>query len=191
MRIVSGEWGGRTLLAPRGDAVRPTQDRVRQILFDILGRRVIGAAVLDLYAGTGALGLEALSRGATSVVFVESSARARAALEANRQALGAGARTRLLAMSVAGALTKLESEGRRFDWILADPPYDLGEDIRLIERLGREGDLLIAPDGGVVIETRRESALTEAVGRLERVRVRPAGGTMLHFFERRALEVAR
>lgn len=191
MRIVSGEWGGRTLQAPRGDAVRPTQDRVRQILFDILGRRVIGTTVLDLYAGTGALGFEALSRGAASVVFVESSARARAALEANRQALGAADRSRVLAMSVASALSKLESEGRRFDWILADPPYDLGEETRLIERLGRDGQEIVAPDGGVVIETRRESAMAEAVGRLERVRVRPAGGTMLHFFERRALEVAR
>lgn len=191
MRIVSGEWGGRTLQAPRGDAVRPTQDRVRQILFDILGRRVVRSAVLDLYAGTGALGFEALSRGAASVVFVESSARARAALEANRQALGAPDRSRVLAMSVTSALSKLESEGRRFDWILADPPYDLGEEARLIERLGRDGQELLAPEGGVVIETRRESALAEAVGRLERVRIRPAGGTMLHFFERRTLEVAR
>ena len=94
MRIVAGRWGGRRLTTPRGTAVRPTADRVREALFSILGGAVEGARVLDLFAGSGALGLEALSRGAAEATFVDSSAASVAAVRANLEAVGGEAEVR-------------------------------------------------------------------------------------------------
>ena len=94
MRIVAGRWGGRRLTTPRGAAVRPTADRVREALFSILGGAVEGARVLDLFAGSGALGLEALSRGAAEATFVDSAAAAVGAVNANLVALGGDAEVR-------------------------------------------------------------------------------------------------
>jgi 16S rRNA (guanine966-N2)-methyltransferase len=121
MRIVAGAWRGRTLVAPPGQATRPTADRVRQALFDTLmhaewgGRAVIdGAVVLDVFAGTGALGLEALSRGAASACFIESDARALRALRANIAACKAAHRTEILAVDVLSAPGRvLEAEARQ------------------------------------------------------------------------------
>ena len=103
MRIIGGEWGGRRLHAPKS-GVRPTADRVRQTLFDILGAGVSEGTVLDLYAGTGALGLEALSRGASSAIFVEASRSVRLVLERNLQELQAGPRARVIGLPVRRAL---------------------------------------------------------------------------------------
>ena len=129
MRIVAGEWRGRTLIAPSGTETRPTADRVRQALFDILmhaswaGRPLIeGATVLDVFAGTGALGLEALSRGAAKAVFVERSRPALAALRANIAACRAEDRCAVLPI---GALTV--PEGEKADIVFLDPPY--GQDL--------------------------------------------------------------
>ena len=121
MRITGGIYRSRALKAPKGSLTRPTSDRVREALFSILGPRAGAGSVLDLYAGTGALGLEALSRGASSVVFVERSKEALAALHANVESLGAQTRVRVLAASVERAAVRLERE--RFDLVFADPPY--------------------------------------------------------------------
>src|SRR3712207_4689268 len=94
MRVIAGRWGGRRLQAPPGDATRPTSDRVREALFSVLGTRVDGAHVLDLFAGSGALGIEALSRGAAAATFVDSAPAAIRALKANLDALGADAEVR-------------------------------------------------------------------------------------------------
>ena len=123
MRIVGGRWRGRRLEAPSGRDHRPTQERVREALFDALGERVPGARVVDLYAGSGALGLEALSRGAAETVFVERSVAALRALRANVRALAAADRARIVAGDVCAFL-----EGRlgiecEVDLLLADPPY--------------------------------------------------------------------
>jgi 16S rRNA (guanine966-N2)-methyltransferase len=127
MRIVAGEWGGRRIEAPKGRETRPTSDRVREALFgslgSLLGPALAGARVLDAFAGTGALGLEALSRGASAATFVESDRAARAALTANATALAAGARANI----VAGDAFKLAPlgglPGGPFGLILLDPPY--------------------------------------------------------------------
>ncbi len=130
MRIVAGRWGGRRLITPRGDAVRPTADRVREALFSILGEFVQGARVLDLFAGSGALGLEALSRGAAEATFVDSAAASVGAVRANLEALGGEAEVRRAdAVRFLGAA---KGETRQYDLVLLDPPY------RLAERLGRE-----------------------------------------------------
>ncbi|MGD0432829.1 MAG: 16S rRNA (guanine(966)-N(2))-methyltransferase RsmD [Acetobacteraceae bacterium] len=154
MRIVAGEWRGRTLTAPPGTETRPTADRVRQALFDMLmhapwaGRSAIeGAAVLDCFAGTGALGLEALSRGAARAVFVERSRPALASLRANIAACRAADRCEVLS---ADALTV--PVGQRADIVFLDPPY--GQDLvprvlarlRSVERAGT-GSLIIAETG--------------------------------------------
>lgn len=122
MRVIAGHLGGRRLAAPRGLATRPTTDRVREALFSILGD-VTGTAVLDLFAGTGALGIEALSRGAASAVFVESARPALSALRANLTDLGLVHVSRVITEPVARAVRGLPREDH-FDLVFADPPYD-------------------------------------------------------------------
>lgn len=156
MRIIAGQWRGRTLSAPRGMAVRPTADRVREAIFDILGDRVAGATVLDLFAGTGALGLEALSRGAREAVFVESDPVAFATLRRNIAALGArGAET--FPMDYRQAIRRLRAAGRRFDLILLDPPYGKGLSAGAAGELSRAG--LITPASSVIVEEARRAPL--------------------------------
>jgi 16S rRNA (guanine966-N2)-methyltransferase len=119
MRVVAGEFRGRRLQAPRGRSTRPTADRVREALFSMLGD-VSGARVLDLYAGSGALGIEALSRGAASAVFVERDAAAVAAIRRNLETVGAGAAD----VRRQDVLRFLAAATGRFDLVFADPPYD-------------------------------------------------------------------
>jgi len=123
MRITGGEYLNRTLAAPRGAATRPTSDKVRQALFNILGERTAGSRFLDLFAGSGAVGLEALSRGAGSAVFVEKSRPALDALRANLRALGAEGRSEIIPRDFRAALKRLEETGDPFDLVFADPPY--------------------------------------------------------------------
>jgi 16S rRNA (guanine(966)-N(2))-methyltransferase RsmD len=155
VRIVAGRWGGRRLTTPRGDAVRPTADRVREALFSILGGFVQDARVLDLFAGSGALGLEALSRGAAAATFVDSAAASVAAVRANLEALGGEAEVRR-----GDALRFLQTasgETRQYDLVLLDPPY------RLAERLGRELSetlpAVLAPSALVICESDRRAPL--------------------------------
>ncbi|GAB4365670.1 MAG: 16S rRNA (guanine(966)-N(2))-methyltransferase RsmD [Deltaproteobacteria bacterium] len=125
MRIIAGKWRGRVLRAPKGRAVRPTADRVRESIFGILGNRVEGVAVLDLFAGTGALGLEALSRGALSAVLVEADPVACEVIRKNVESLSAGG-AEILRMDYRRALRRLQSRGRRFGLLFLDPPYRAG-----------------------------------------------------------------
>jgi 16S rRNA (guanine966-N2)-methyltransferase len=131
MRIVAGEWRGRRIKAPSGDRVRPTADRVREAWMSIVQPRLPGARVLDLFAGSGALGLEALSRGAASAVFVEIAPASLRALGDNIDALGAG---QVATVRRADALKFAESLPRHaFDVAFADPPYGHGAAARLAE----------------------------------------------------------
>jgi 16S rRNA (guanine966-N2)-methyltransferase len=138
MRIVAGEFGSRRLQAPAGRATRPSSDRLRGSLFAALGD-VSGASCLDLFAGSGALGLEALSRGAATCDFVERDRAALAALRANIEALGVSSRARVLAGDVRAALGRLAREGRRYDLVLIDPPY------RLVQALTGDLDRSLQP----------------------------------------------
>lgn len=125
MRIVAGKWGGRALRVPRGLAVRPTGERVREAIFAILGDRVAGAKVLDLFAGTGAMAIEALSRGACGAVLVESSAPAVEALKANLAAVGAE-QVVCLGMDYRRAIRQLAARRETFSIAFLDPPYGKG-----------------------------------------------------------------
>ena len=149
MRIVAGKWRGRSLRAPRGLAVRPTSDRVREAIFDILGERVDGTAVLDLFAGSGAMGLEALSRGASQAVFVESDPTAYGFLQKNIESLGAGEAEGHL-LDYRQALRHLRARSIRFGLVFLDPPYGKGLAADSAAGLSRAG--LLQPECTVVVE---------------------------------------
>jgi 16S rRNA (guanine966-N2)-methyltransferase len=152
--VIAGRYGGRVLRAPRGAATRPTADRVREALFSILGD-LGGARVLDLYAGSGALGIEALSRGAASAVLVDRSASAARVIRANLDALGASAEVRRGDAEV--HLRNARDEGHFYDLVFVDPPYrDAGG---LGSRLTAALVPVLAPGARVVGESDRRSAL--------------------------------
>jgi 16S rRNA (guanine966-N2)-methyltransferase len=151
MRVVAGAFKGRRLVAPRGQLTRPTADRVREALFSMLGD-VEGARVLDLYAGSGALGIEALSRGAAAATFVERDARAVAAIERNLAAVGVEAE--LIRDDAVRFMARSEGE---FDLVFCDPPYDSATAVAgtLTERL----PALTAPDARIVTESDKRNPL--------------------------------
>ena len=155
MRVVAGRFGGRRLQAPPGGATRPTSDRVREALFSILGDAVAGARVLDLFAGSGALGIEALSRGAASATFVERAPPALHALRANLAALAIDAEVH--AVDARRFLRAASDAGRQYDLVLLDPPY------RQSARLGPELSKALvgvpAPGALVVTESDRRAPL--------------------------------
>jgi len=125
VRITGGEWRSRRLKGPgRNTKFRPTPDALRERVFAVLGDRVVGARVLDLYAGTGAVGFEALSRGAAEVTFVERHRSAALLIESNRDALGARDRVRLVRRSAARAVADLATEKQIFHIVWADPPFE-------------------------------------------------------------------
>lgn len=149
MRIVAGKWGGRTIRAPRGTSVRPTTDRVREAVFAILGEDVKGSVVLDLFAGTGAMAIESLSRGAAGAVLVESSPIALTALRTNLATLEAEGAL-CLPLDYREAVRRLSAKGRTFDLVFLDPPYGKGLVGRSAELLSRAG--ILAPGAVVVVE---------------------------------------
>ena len=132
MRIVAGEWRGRTINAPAGASVRPTADRVREAWMSIVQLELPGARVLDLFAGSGALGLEALSRGAAHAAFVEMAAKSLATLAKNIEALGAGDRAEVHRGDALRFIERLAPDA--YDMAFADPPYGLGLSIRVAQR---------------------------------------------------------
>ncbi len=154
MRVVAGRFGGRRLSAPPGRGTRPTSDRVREALFSILGP-LDGARALDLYAGSGALGIEALSRGAAEAVFVERDARAADVLRANLEALGAEAELRRV--DVLAALREARKRGETYDLVLCDPPYRLAPGLG--RSLGEALAPLLAAGARVVTESDRRAPL--------------------------------
>jgi 16S rRNA (guanine(966)-N(2))-methyltransferase RsmD len=151
VRIVGGAARGRPLRAVPGKSTRPTADRVRQSLFDLLGQRMDGLAVLDLYAGTGALALEALSRGAASAVLVESDARACGVIFHNVEALGFAEKCRVVRGQLPEALARLR--GAKFDLVFSDPPYALRAAQPTLD--GLSTNHLLAPGARVVLEMDR------------------------------------
>lgn len=160
MRIISGEWRGRKLVAPAGQTTRPTADRTRETLFSMLNSRLGGFAdlkVADLYAGSGALGYEALSRGAAEAVFVETDRGAVKAIEANTASLGASGRTSIRALSAANL-----PSGQSFDLIFADPPYAPGSGTAAVETVAKAGWL--CHGGWMAVETHKGDAVAAPAG---------------------------
>jgi 16S rRNA (guanine966-N2)-methyltransferase len=182
MRVTAGAERGRKLRAPRGSRTRPTGAKVREAVFNILGP-LSPDAVLDLYAGTGALGIEALSRGAGRAVFVERDGRALAALQRNLREFDLTGRARIMDSSVAVALQRLSDEKhQKFSWVFVDPPYAAGQ-VEPVLALLSGGQLL---DNGavVIVEHDRRHQPPERVGALELVDRRFYGDTGLSFYRR-------
>ena len=163
MRVIAGAYRGRRLSTPAGRSTRPTSDRVREALFSILGP-VAGLRALDLYAGSGALGIEALSRGAADVVFVDSDRRAAAAIRANLQRLGAAgerAPTLVITRDALRFLSSTPAAGPRFDLVFVDPPYDSAP--RLTGQLSKLLPAVLSEKARVVTESDRRAPLELAL----------------------------
>ncbi len=175
MRIISGSLKGRRLEGPRGGGLRPTSDALRETLFNILGASVREAAVLDAFAGTGALGLEALSRGAARATFVESDRRAVAVLKENIRRCGVVGACTVLAGDVLRVLPALDAS---FALVLLDPPYDVGD----IEAALRAAARTVAPGGCLVLEHSRRRDTPPEAAPLQRTRVVVAGDSALSFY---------
>jgi len=182
-RVIAGEAGGTRLVAPRDRGTRPITDRVKETLFGIIGARVVGAAVADLYAGGGAIGIEALSRGAASCLFVERSRPALAALRENLTRTRLGDRAEVVADDV---LRFLESAPRhRYDLVVLDPPYAERAILAPLERLMPH----LAPGATVVLKHFWRTAVPQVAG-LARARERRFGETALTFLVTEPASVA-
>jgi 16S rRNA (guanine966-N2)-methyltransferase len=178
MRLTGGSDRGRRLRAPRGAHTRPTAAKVREAIFNILGPPPDGS-VLDLYAGTGALGLEALSRGARRAVFVERDHQALVVLRRNLRELGLEDRSSVVGAEVCAALRRLAARGERFSWVFLDPPYAKETEGVLAELSG--GDLLTSC-AVVIVEHDRRHQPAPSVGGLFLTDRRHYGDTELSFF---------
>jgi 16S rRNA (guanine966-N2)-methyltransferase len=191
MRIIAGTLKGRRLNAPTWDGLRPTSDKLRETLFNILGPRVVGARVLDGYAGTGAVGIEALSRGAAQVIFVDQDRRAQALIADNLARCGVANGYAIIRAGFTRAVATLPADAT-FDIILLDPPYDQlrlregaigGDDRGVEEALGAAAGRLTR-DGVLVLEHARRCAPPDSCGPLVSTRQVVAGDSALMFYER-------
>ena len=181
-RIIAGAGRGRRLKAAGGEATRPTAARVRQSLFDILAPEIPGCRFLDAFAGNGGVGLEALSRGAATVVLVDHAAGAVLALRENARALaGAGGEVRVFRQDARTALASFADQGLRFDVVYLDPPYASELYLPLLELAGSR----LLDEGGVVVaEHFHKRALPERIGGLARSRLARIGDHCLSFYRR-------
>jgi 16S rRNA (guanine966-N2)-methyltransferase len=189
MRVIAGTYRSRPLTAPRGMATRPTSDRLRESLFNVLAPRIAGARFADLYAGTGAVGIEALSRGAAHVTFVESAASALAALRANLAALKIHEGYQLEQRNVPLVLRNLARREPHFDLVYLDPPWDAAaaysESLRL---LSESSATLLVPEAVVIAEHARRGSATPAdtYGVLHRYRILEQGDAALSFYRQQS-----
>jgi 16S rRNA (guanine(966)-N(2))-methyltransferase RsmD len=179
MRIIAGAFKGRRL-APVKGRIRPTAAKVREAVFNILGSAVGGLRVLDLFAGTGALGIEALSRGAAAAVFVEDHPESLKVLRRNLEDLGLADRTTVWPLPVTTALKKLAGRGEPFGLAFLDPPYGGGDAVAALSALTALN--LLAPWARVVVEHSIRESLPEACGALTRLEVRRYGDTQVAFY---------
>jgi 16S rRNA (guanine966-N2)-methyltransferase len=180
LRIISGEHKGRIIKSVTGRHTRPTTDKVKESLFNILQPKLPGAFVLDLFSGTGNLGLESLSRGAENVVFVERDRAALHVLYENCHALGYDEYSDILPYDFKRAITRLSEMNKSFDIVLMDPPYEHGLEVGAIQALD-EGDL-VKNDGIIVVEHLVLNALPQCIGKFSRYDLRKYGNTAISFY---------
>jgi 16S rRNA (guanine966-N2)-methyltransferase len=185
MRVIAGTYRSRILKSLKGLALRPTSDRLRETLFNILGPTVPGSLFLDLFAGTGAVGIEALSRGATEAVFIENHAPAAALIRRNLESLGIRSGAQVFPVDILRGLENLAAKRKpgdpSFDFVFLDPPYAAEEDYsRVLQFLGTA--TFLAPTATVIAEHRHTKQLPETIGHLRRTRVLKQGDAALTFF---------
>ncbi|MCK4325483.1 16S rRNA (guanine(966)-N(2))-methyltransferase RsmD [bacterium] len=182
MRVIGGEARGRRLAILRGRTTRPTADRVKESLFNILGEKVVEAEVLDLFAGVGSLGIEALSRGARKAVFVDKKSSCARVIRGNLETLGFSERAEVYEEEANKAIKFLDKRGRKFGLLLVDPPYSSD----LAEAAGQElAKSSIIDDGGVVVvEHYRKKVISQRMRNLKLTREEQYGNTVLSFYRR-------
>jgi 16S rRNA (guanine(966)-N(2))-methyltransferase RsmD len=185
MRVIAGTYRSRRLKSLKGPALRPTSDRLRETLFNIIGPNVAGARFIDVFAGTGAVGIEALSRGAAEVIFIENHTPAAALIRRNLESFGIRSGVLVLAVDALKGLEKLAGRQKPddppFDFVFIDPPYATAKDYaRVLKFLGLTD--LLATNGIVIAEHRRNLPLPERSGSLWRYRVLQQGDATLSFF---------
>ena len=179
VRVISGTAKGHKLQVPRGLTVRPTPDRAKEALFSILGDRVVESHFLDLYAGSGAIGIEALSRGAAEVVFVEKRAPIARVIERNLAKTGLAARARVVVADVTQALVKMAEKPTKYDLIFADPPYNDENAPHILQVLGTKK--LLNENGLVVWEHATAANIPANIGKLVSVKEVRYGDTSFAF----------
>lgn len=184
MRVIAGTYRSRSLVAPRGLQTRPTSDRLRETLFNILASRVEGSRFVDLYAGTGAVGIEALSRGATQVWFAENAEPALASLRQNLAALKISRGFTLDNRGVGGMLQRLSKLPLPVDLVYLDPPYEAEDEYTgTLNFFGSaRGRAILAPDALVIAEHSSKSKLASRYGGLEHTRLSKQGDAAFSFF---------
>jgi 16S rRNA (guanine(966)-N(2))-methyltransferase RsmD len=203
MRIVAGKFRSRILKPVRDLELRPTSDRLRETLFNILGDAVADSIFVDCYAGTGAVGIEALSRGARQVIFIEKHGTTAGLIRANLLALdvnmsmarGAASEVELMNTDARRGLTQLSERAVHADFIFMDPPYaDIRQCLKLLERVGEQkfAERLLAPAGRLILEHAAWDKVPEEVGVVHRTRILKQGDSALSFFGWReaAVEIA-
>jgi 16S rRNA (guanine(966)-N(2))-methyltransferase RsmD len=184
MRVIAGTYRSRSLIAPKGMDTRPTSDRLRETLFNVLAPRIEGAVFLDLYAGSGAVGIEAISRGAREAIFVENAEPALKAIRQNLAILGIKGSYAIESRSATAALKRLTSAGRQANIIFLDPPYASTNDYEAtLALLGNECAQLLAPEALVIAEHNKKQDLAESTGSLQRYRILKQGDAALSFYQ--------
>ncbi len=191
MRIIAGKYRSRILKSLKGLALRPTSDRLRETLFNVLGPGVVGSRFLDVFAGTGAVGIEALSRSAADVTFIENHAPGAKLIRHNLDSLKITTGYTILASDALTALQKLAARHTPstppFDFVFVDPPYAAHADYtRTLEFLSSSSANFLAPDALVIFEHHHKFQLPEQSGTLRRTRVLKQGDAALSFFRRTA-----
>lgn len=181
MRVIAGKFKSRRLRTLRGNALRPTSDRLRETLFDILGDAVQDSVFVDLFAGTGAIGIEAISRGAHRAIFIEHHAAAVKLIRENIKSLGIGAEAAIFPLDVMRGLEKLDSQRATIDFIFLDPPYaQTPEYKKILEFIGSAE--ILSTTGLVIAEHTKKLELPLFAEMLERTRVVAQGDSALSFY---------
>lgn len=180
MRVIAGEYRGRRLERIEGSDIRPTSDKVKESLFNILGNAVIDSTFLDLFSGTGGVGIEALSRGAKHVVFIDSSIKSIKVLKENLKRLRIEDNYEAFHTDYSTAINKLHKYNKHFDIIFIDPPYSVGIAEAALKEL--DHNPIVAHSGVVIVEHDSKDRMPEFVGKLYMYRSRQYGNTTLSFY---------
>lgn len=181
MKILTGEMKGRTILFRPNPHLRPTADKVRKAIFDILQGELQDRKVLDLFSGTGALGIEAISNGAAKAVFVEVDAFQAGQIQKNLERLGLGRLGHVLRAEARKAMDRLSGEGAIFDFVFMDPPYEKGLALKSLEDLG--ASTLLKKEGIVIAETHSSENLPEIIEGLARIKEKKYGDTKILIYK--------
>jgi 16S rRNA (guanine966-N2)-methyltransferase len=184
MRVIAGTYRSRILKSLKGLALRPTSDQLRETLFNVLGSEITGSRFLDVFAGTGAVGIEALSRGATQTTFLENHAPSATLIRKNLASLKIGTGATVTCADAVRGLSALESAAQQYDYIFIDPPYAATEDYSRVMKFVAASNVL-ALGAIVIVEHRKSFNIAESFGTLRRVRLLRQGDAALSFYRRK------